>query len=309
MDHLPESILNKMRLIFMLLCRPYQHRRTCLMLGAAFLITTLGAPLSLHALQFQPDSSSSSNESAIATPPRLISELPDAPGAVLYPQSSQTPATPTPTQQSTPSTADPDAVSANGTQQTKRILGIMPNFSSVSADTKLPPLSPKEKFILAGKNSFDYSSFLIASIQAGFAMNGKSYPEFHQGVKGYARYYWHTLADTADENFMVGGLGPIVFHQDNRFYTLGHGGFRKRAWYAATRVLITRQDDGEKMFNFSEVVGSGASAGVSTLYYPTKYRTWTKVGQKWLTSDIIDSANFVFKEFWPDINKKLFHTH
>jgi hypothetical protein len=275
------------------------------MLGAAFLITTLGAPFSLHALQSQTDSSSSSNESA---PPRVITDLPDAPGAVLYPQSSQTPA-PTPAPQTTTPTPDPDAVSANGTQQTKRILGIMPNFSSVSADTKLPPLSPKEKFILAGKNSFDYSSFLIAGIQAGFAMNGKSYPEFHQGVKGYARYYWHGLADTADENFMVGGLGPIVFHQDNRFYTLGHGGFRKRAWYAATRVLITRQDDGDKMFNFSEVVGSGAAAGVSTLYYPTKYRTWTKVGQKWLTSDIIDAANFTFKEFWPDINKKLFHTH
>jgi hypothetical protein len=208
------------------------------------------------------------------------------------------------TQQGTSTTTD-----TNGPKQTKRILGIMPNFSAVSADTKLPPLSPKEKFILAGKNSFDYSSFLIAGVQAGFAMNGKSYPEFHQGVKGYARYYWHQLADTADENFMVGGLGPILFHQDNRYYTLGHGGFRKRAWYAATRVLITRQDDGDKMFNFSEVVGSGAAAGVSTLYYPTKYRTWTKVGQKWLTSDIIDSANFVFKEFWPDINKKLFHTH
>jgi hypothetical protein len=291
------------------LCLTYQHRRSCLKLGAALLFTTIGATLTLQAQQLNTSSSSSSpDESAALTPIRPASELPDAPGALLYPQSSQTPA-PTPASQTTTPNADPDAVSANGTQQTKRILGIMPNFSSVSADTKLPPLSPKEKFILAGKNSFDYSSFLIASIQAGFAMNGKSYPEFHQGVKGYARYYWHTLADTADENFMVGGLGPILFHQDNRFYTLGHGGFRKRAWYAATRVLITRQDDGEKMFNFSEVVGSGAAAGVSTLYYPTKYRTWTKVGQKWLTSDIIDAANFTFKEFWPDINKKIFHTH
>ncbi len=140
-------------------------------------------------------------------------------------------------------------------------------------------------------------------------MNGDSYPEFHQGAAGYARYYWHTLADTADENFMVGGLGPIVFQQDNRFYTLGHGGFRKRTVYAVTRVLITRQDDGDKMFNFSEVVGSGAAAGVSTLYYPTKYRTWTKVGQKWLTSDLIDSFNFFWKEFWPDVNKRVFHTH
>ena len=283
-------------------CSNRSLRRIGLTLAAALLFATLAAPLTLCAQQIDPTSSSStSNETAPLASSSTSSELPDAPGM----QSSQTPA---PAPQTTTPTTNPDGI-ANGPQQTKRILGIMPNFSAVSADTKLPPLSPKEKFILAGRNSFDYSSFLIAGIQAGFAMNGKSYPEFHQGVKGYARYYWHGLADTADENFMVGGLGPILFHQDNRFYTLGHGGFRKRAWYAATRVLITRQDDGDRMFNFSEVVGSGAAAGVSTLYYPTKYRTWTKVGQKWLTSDIIDAANFTFKEFWPDINKKLFHTH
>ena len=194
-------------------------------------------------------------------------------------------------------------------QQTKRVLGIMPNFSSVSVDEKLPPLSPKDKFVLAGKNTFDYSSFFIAAIQAGFAMKSDSYPEFHQGVVGYGRYYWHTLADTADENFMVGGLFPVVFHQDPRFYTLGHGSFGHRALYAASRILISRSDAGNPMPNFSEVIGAGAAAGVSSLYYPTHYRTWTKVGQKWLTSSLIDSANYTFKEFWPSINHKLFHTH
>lgn len=287
-------------------CNHYPRRRAGLTLGATLVVMILGAPLILRAQQLETAGFvvSSSNESITLASPAPASELPDAPSTLQNPQPSQT--TPTPSQQTT---NDPYAVSANGTKQTKRILGIMPNFSSVSADTKLPSQTAKEKFILAGKNSFDYSSFLIAGIQAGFAMNGKSYPEFHQGAAGYGRYYWHTLADTADENFWVSGLGPIMFRQDNRFYTLGHGGFGHRAFYAATRVLITRKDDGDRMFNLSEVVGSGASAGVSTLYYPTKYRTWTKVGQKWLTSDIIDGANFTFKEFWPDINKKIFHTH
>jgi hypothetical protein len=215
-----------------------------------------------------------------------------------------------------PSAADQGQVQADAKQpaddrgvQTKRILGIMPNFSSVSADEKLPRLSSRDKFVIAGKNTFDYSSFFIAAIQAGFAMNGTSYPEFHQGVAGYGRYYWHTLADTADENFMVGGLFPVVFHQDPRFYTLGHGSFGHRALYAASRVIITRSDAGNPMPNFSEIIGAGAAASVSSLYYPTHYRTWTKVGQKWLTSSVIDGANFTFKEFWPSINHKLFHTH
>jgi hypothetical protein len=249
------------------------HLRSALTcVAAAFLIVILTAPL--HAQQLI----AASDEST----------LPEAP----EPQSNQ-----------------PTAPASNAPQQTQRILGVMPNFRSVSADTKLLPQSAKDKFLIASRDSFDYSSFFLAGIQAGISMNSDSYPEFHQGVKGYSRYYWHTLADTAGENFMVGGVGPAIFHQDNRFYTLGHGGFRKRALYAASRILITRKDDGGQAFNYSEIIGSGAASGISSLYYPTHYRTWTKVGQKWLTSDLIDAANFTFKEFWPDINKKFFHTH
>ncbi len=290
------------------LCTPSQLIRSSFTIATAFVVVTLGAPLAVRAQQLDLSSTTSSPiESATVVPP----ELPDSPGAVLYPQAQQPPApaaaqqTPTPDQQTT----NPDAVSANGTQQTKRVLGIIPNFSSVSADVKLPPQTPKQKLKLAARNSFDYSSFLVAGVQAGFAMDSKSYPEFGQGLEGYGKYFWHTLADTADENFMVGGVGPILFHQDNRFYTLGHGGFRKRSWYAVTRVLVTRTDNGNPTFNFSEIVGSGAAAGVSTLYYPKQYQTWTKVGQKWLTSDLIDCFNFWWKEWWPTANKYVFHTH
>jgi hypothetical protein len=279
-------------LLFMHLFCSQEPKRFTTLVATAFLLI-FAVPASLQAQQLIANDSSSSS-------------LPDAPSTLLELQSGQT-TTPAQTPQSQTSN-NPDASNPNGPQQTKRILGIMPNFSAVSADTKLPPLPPKEKFHLAARNSFDYSSFLIAGFQAGFAMNGKSYPEFGQGMVGYGRYYWHTLADTANENFLVSGVYPVLFRQDPRFYTLGHGGFRKRAFYAATRVLVTRQDSGDKMFNFSEVVGSGSAAAISSLYYPTKYRTWTKIGQRWLTSDIIDGANFTFKEFWPDINHKLFHT-
>jgi hypothetical protein len=295
-------------------CPPHQLRLTSLTLCAALSITIFGAPLSLQAQQLLASISysSSSNEStnlklpAVSLAPASFSadELPDSPGYLLQSQTPQTTEAPAVVQ-----TTNPNAVSPNGNQQTKRVLGLVPNFRSVSADLKLPPMSPKEKFIVAGKDTFDYSALFVAGIQAGFAMNSDSYPEFHQGAAGYARYYWHTLADTTSENFFVGGLGPIVFKQDNRFYTLGHGSFRKRSWYAISRVLVTRKDDGDETFNFSEIIGSGASSGLSTLWYPKQYQTWTKVGQKWLTSDLIDCFNFWWKEWWPTANKYVFHTH
>src|ERR1035438_6241444 len=49
-------------------------------------------------------------------------------------------------------------------KQTKRILGIIPNFRSVSIDEKLPPLSPHQKLKLMFEDTFDYSNFVYVGI-------------------------------------------------------------------------------------------------------------------------------------------------
>lgn len=192
-------------------------------------------------------------------------------------------------------------------KQTKRILGIIPNFRAVSADTKLPPQTVKEKFISTAQQSFDYSSVLFSVILAADAQAQNSTPQFHQGAAGYARYFWHTYADQTDENFFVQAILPAVTHEDSRYYTLGHGGIPRRALYAFDRTLITRKDGGGETFNFSEVVGAGAASGISTTYYPSADKDWTKTGQRWLQNVIIDGATYMFQEFWPDINHAVFH--
>ena len=76
----------------------------------------------------------------------------------------------------------PDAPSANQEpgegQQTKRILGIIPNFRAVSVDTHLPPETPKEKFVGFAQDSFDYSSFIWIGALAGVSQLKNSTPEF-----------------------------------------------------------------------------------------------------------------------------------
>jgi hypothetical protein len=192
-------------------------------------------------------------------------------------------------------------------KQTKRILWIVPNFRAVSAGEHLPPQTVKEKLKTGALDSFDYSSFIFVGAQAGISQATDAYPEFHQGAAGYGRYYWHTFADQTDENLWVEGVFPIVLRQDSRYYTLGHGGILKRGIYALTRTVITRTNSGAETFNASEVVGAGVAAAISSAYYPTVYRTWTKIGQRWLTNALIDGGTFGAKEFWPDVNRAIFH--
>jgi hypothetical protein len=192
-------------------------------------------------------------------------------------------------------------------RQTKRILYIVPNFRAVSADSILPPQSIREKLTMSAEDSLDYSSLIFVGLQSGLGMMNKSYPEFHQGAVGYGRYYWHTLADTVDENLWVEFLIPSALRQDTRYYTLNKGGFVKRVTYAFTRVAITRTDEGHTAFNASEILGAGAAATLSNMYYPSAERTEVKTYQRWITSIVIDGGTFVFKEFWPDINNTFFH--
>jgi hypothetical protein len=192
-------------------------------------------------------------------------------------------------------------------QQTKRILGIIPNFRAVSTDEKLPRETVKEKFMDATQDSFDYSSILIPAIIAGEAMAGNQYPEFHQGAAGYARYFWHSAVDQTSENYWVEFIVPTVTREDTRYYTLGRGGFFKRTGYALSRAVITRSDAGGETFNVGEIVGAGAAAGVSNLYYPSRERSLSNTGQQWALDVGIDAFSFVGREFWPDINRKLFH--
>jgi len=208
---------------------------------------------------------------------------------------------PTPQTPQTPQTDDSTG------KQTTRILGIIPNFRAVSANQKLPPQSVKEKFVTASQDSFDYSSVVVPAALAGFDLGRNSIPEFGKGGVGYGRYFWHSLVDQTSENYWVEFIVPAVTHEDTRFYTLGQGGFLKRTEYALSRVAITRSDSGKEVFNAGEVIGAGASAGISNLYYPSRERSLGSTGSQWGLDIGIDAATFVVKEFWPDINHALFH--
>ena len=194
-------------------------------------------------------------------------------------------------------------------KQPKRILWVIPNYRAVSANVQLPPLSLKGKFWLATQDSFDYSSFLFAGVVAGVSQARNDTPEFRHGAAAYGRYYWHSLSDQLVGNYLTEAILPAVMRQDPRYYTLGHGNgsFVRRTGYALTQLVITRTDSGGRTFNFSEIIGNGAGAGISDLYYPKQDRTASKTEQKWLLQIGLDGLFNIAKEFWPDINHHVFH--
>jgi hypothetical protein len=192
-------------------------------------------------------------------------------------------------------------------KQPKRILGIVPNYRAVSANEHLPPLDFKGELWLATQDTFDYSDFIFVGALAGVDLAQRSQPTFGQGAEGYGKYYWHVFVDGAIENYMTEALVPAATKEDPRYYTMGKGGFVKRTGYAVSRLFITRTNSGGSTFNLSEVVGAGAAAGIGNAYYPAEANPWVKTYQRWGTQVGLDGVFNVLKEFWPDIDRAVFH--
>jgi hypothetical protein len=193
--------------------------------------------------------------------------------------------------------------------QPKRILGIMPNFRAVSAGTIPPPPTPKQAFVIATQNSFDYSSIIFVGVTSVLAEGSNAHKQLGKGLAGFGRYYWRGFVDKTDGNYLVIFALPTIFHQDERYYALGKGSIWKRLGYSVSRVAVTPNYQGHASFNASELLGRGMAQGISLAYYPSQTRTVSAIASKYGYAILRDALTNAFREVWPDIAVHVLHRH
>jgi hypothetical protein len=202
-----------------------------------------------------------------------------------------------------------------------RLFYTLPNFLTLENAGHVPPLTTKQKYEVVARGAFDPIVILwYGAISAG-SQAQNSEPGFGQGWGAYGKRFAAAFSDGCIENFMVGAVLPSFLHEDPRFFQKGHGGFFHRTFYATSRMVVTRTDSGHERFNFSEIVGSAASAVISTYSYhprggyistasnPHMFipsdRTVKNTASVWGTQVGYDTLTVFVKEFWPDIHRKI----
>jgi hypothetical protein len=192
--------------------------------------------------------------------------------------------------------------------QDKRAFGVLPNYRTVEGSIPFSPLTTKQKFTIATKDSMDGPSWVLASFFSGIAQMTNAHPSFGQGLEGYAHRYGTAIADQDIGNYMTEAIMPTLLREDPRYFRRGTGSIKGRIFYAATRVAVAKTDKGNNTFNFSEFLGNGMTASIGNAYYPdevgfgdTMQRMFTQIGT--------DSISNVLKEFWPDVKRKYFNKH
>jgi hypothetical protein len=190
-----------------------------------------------------------------------------------------------------------------------RILTVMPNYGTVENAETLPPISSSQKYRLATAGVLDYFTFPFIGTLAAIDQANNAPKSWGQGWGAYGKRYGASFADNGIGTYMTTAIFPSMLHEDPRYYQLGHGSFSHRTFYTLSRLVVARTDSGHSRFNYSELIGNAAAAGLSNVYHAPEDRTLGRNLGTYGMLDMWDGVSNLMKEFWPDIHRKMQHKH
>ena len=210
-----------------------------------------------------------------------------------------------------PSAPEPDKVGKSKLEKetgtvNDRIFTVMPNYGTVETAGTLPPMTTGQKFRTATASAFDYFAFPFNAALAGIDQANNSPKSWGQGWGAYGKRFGASFADNSIGTYMTVAIFPSILKEDPRYYQLGKGGFKKRAWHGVSRLFVTRTDAGGTRFNYSEAFGNASAAAFSNVYHAEEDRTLGRNLETYGMLYMWDGLSNELKEFWPDIRRKVF---
>jgi len=203
------------------------------------------------------------------------------------------------------------SAAAEETKQDDRILGVIPNYQTVSDPNRpFEPLTAKQKWSLFARSTTD--PFVFANVILGAAMSHmrRGIPDYGTGAASFSQRLGAAYADVTVQGMMTGAVFAQVLHQDPRYYRRGEkSGILSRIAYSVSRVAVTRSDTGQDAPNWSFMLGTASAIGMSNAYYPAASRNGSVMLSR-IGSTVIGSAlGNLLPEFWPDVQRRVFHRH
>lgn len=164
-------------------------------------------------------------------------------------------------------------------------------------------LTDRQKFNTFAKRTYSPYTFASGAFSATWAQAFGDWHGYGGGVKGWSKRFGASMADTEGRMFFNSFLLPVIFQQDPRYFPSQKHGLIPRAWYAGTRVLVGRSDDGNRMFNYSEVLGVLFMSSLQNSYYPRSDRGFTDTLNRFIGELGSDATANVLREFSPEIRR------
>jgi hypothetical protein len=187
--------------------------------------------------------------------------------------------------------------------ESKRLLGIIPNYRTSPSLQSYEPLTAGAKFKIASEDAFDRGTVVLAALFGADGQLTNANRSFGQGGAGYGRYFGSAYGDLVIGDYMTEAVFPTLLHQDPRYFRKGTGRGWSRFGYAVGQIFWTHRDSGGTQFNYSEIIGNSAAVAISNANYADDRTVGDGVSKLGMQLGV-DMASNVLKEFWPDLERK-----
>ena len=181
-------------------------------------------------------------------------------------------------------------------QEKQRVLGIVPNFY-VSYVPDAAPLNARQKFQLAWRSISDPITLLGVGALAGIRQATNDYGGLGQEAGGYGKRFSVGYASLVTGAFIDDAVLASLLKQDPRYFYQGTGTTRSRLVHALSHAVIRKGDNGLWQPNYSGIIGSFATSGLTSLYYPESDRSGGLVLQNALVGIAGRAVGGIFQEF------------
>jgi hypothetical protein len=185
-------------------------------------------------------------------------------------------------------------------EEHQRVLGIMATFNTTRNKEALP-LTAGQKYQLFFKSATDPWPFAVAAFGAGIDQADNSFPEYGQGMQGYAKRFGAAYTDYFTGNFFGNAVLTSILHEDPRYFQKGTGSFSSRALWASASTVWCKRDNGTWGPNYANVMGNLMGSAISNFYYPESNRTARGTIERGVTVSAEGIIGAEVIEFWPDI--------
>jgi hypothetical protein len=180
-------------------------------------------------------------------------------------------------------------------------------YGVVDPGTPAAPLGVGDKMTFWLHEEFSPLSLVPLFSASGYAQVTNSDPKYGSDSGAFGERLGAIALRQASMRFFSDSLFPTLLRTDPRYFRMGSGRPVKRGLYAVERLVVTQNDSGKRVVNYSDLAGRLAGAGLTAAYYPEPSIKTTVVVRTWATSVGGAAIGNLFDEFWPDIRDAVFH--
>lgn len=174
-------------------------------------------------------------------------------------------------------------------------------FQSFLDSTYPHPLTPRQKAMLALRNSIDPFNFATIGFLSAVSVASSPHSPYGPGFPGLGRNVAVSYTETVVGEFFGTFLIPAAAHEDPHYHRLPNASFQRRFLHAITQVAWTESDYGDYMVNYSILLGTPITDTIGNGYIPGRQETLRAGMARWATAIATDPIDNFVTEFLPDI--------